>query len=187
MSIVEKLLTAEEFACLPDAEEGGKMELVRGKVMVMAPPGGEHAKRSGRIAGFLDAFARSRGLGHALGEAGFWTRRNPDVVRVPDAAFIARERLPGGLPAGFIEGAPTLAVEVISPNDRDSEVQAKVLEYLAAGSERVWVVRPETKTVTVHRPDGTARTLALDGTLMSDDAAFGVDGFELPLEELFGD
>jgi Uma2 family endonuclease len=91
----------------------------------------------------------------------------------------------GGIPKGYIPGPPALAIEVVSPKDRDAEVQEKVLEYLSAGAERVWVVRPSTKTVTMHRPDGTARTLGIDATLTSDDAAFGVDGFALPVAGLF--
>jgi len=65
-------------------------------------------------------------------------------------AFIAAERLPEGkLPSGFIEGAPDLVVEVLSPNDNPMDLQQKVRDYLEAGARRVWVVAPEARTVTV--------------------------------------
>jgi Uma2 family endonuclease len=52
----------------------------------------------------------------------------------------------------LVEGAPRLAVEVLSPSDKTEEIRDKVLEYLAAGVELVWVVDPYFHTVTVHRP-----------------------------------
>jgi Uma2 family endonuclease len=63
----------------------------------------------------------------------------------------------------------------------------KVEEYFDAGSERVWIVRPRNKTVTVHRPGGDAHTYSVRDTLSSEDAAFAVDGFELSLEQFFAD
>jgi len=76
---------------------------------------------------------------------------------------------------------PDLAVEVVSPEDRDSAVSAKVQQYLSAGTGRVWVVRPATQTVTVHRPDGSARTYEMGATLTSEEAGFAVAGFTLGL------
>jgi Uma2 family endonuclease len=66
--------------------------------------------------------------------------RHPDTVRAPDAAFISSERIPpGGVPdEEYIEGAPDLAVEVVSPDDTESQVAEKVAMYLAAGARRVW-------------------------------------------------
>lgn len=58
-------------------------------------------------------------------------------------------------------------------------------EYLAAGTRRVWLVRPRLRTVTVHRPNGDAHTYQLGDTLTSDDAGFDVAGFALPLSDIF--
>ena len=85
----------------------------------------------------------------------------------------------------YIAGAPTLAVEVVSPNDRDVDVAEKVAEYLAAGGERVWVVRPKQHTVTVHRPNGDAHTYGVADALGSDDAGFSVAGFSVSVADLF--
>jgi Uma2 family endonuclease len=88
---------------------------------------------------------------------------------------------------GFVEDSPTLAIEVVSPNDRERDIAAKVEEYFDAGAQRVWIVRPKNRTVTVHRPRGDAHTYSVRDTLTSADAAFAVEGFALSLGELFAE
>lgn len=186
MTTVEKLMTAEEFACLPDPPQGGKMELVEGRVVTMPPTSGDHGERAGDVGAALRAFVRLHRLGRVGPEIGFTLARNPDIVFGPDVAFLVEERVAqSNWHEGFIEGPPTLAVEVVSPNDRAAEVQAKVETYLRYGTERVWVVEPTTKTVTVHHPGGDSHTYHVGEALSSDDAAFTVAGFSLPLAELF--
>src|SRR6185295_17376527 len=97
-----------------------------------------------------------------------------------------RDRVPPtGIPEDYFVLPPTLAVEVVSPSDRADAIDEKVLAYLAAGSDRVWVVRPRTRTVTVHRPSGDSHTYSGSDTLISADAGFAVEGFALSLPELF--
>jgi Uma2 family endonuclease len=184
----EKLLTAEEFFALPEPVEGGKMELVDGKVVVMSPVGLRHGDLAVTLAAELRRFVRAHSLGTTSVETGFRLRRDPDAVRAPDVSFLRRERVPPR-PADlkFIEGPPDLAIEITSPDDRDSEIAKKVGEYLAAGVMRVWVVRPELETVTIHRADGSARTLGIGETLTSDDAGFPVPGFALAVAVLFAE
>ena len=185
----DRLLTAEEFFELPDPPEGGKMELICGKVVRRMPVSGEHAELTIFLIEQLGPFVRRTKIGKMLNEAGHLLGRDPDMVRAPDISFVANNRLPpAGLPKnGFVPIVPTLAIEVVSPNDLDSEIAAKVEDYLAAGVERVWVVLPKQRTVTIHYPDGTARRVGAGGALTSDDAGFAVAGFELRLDELFAD
>jgi len=186
MATVAKLMTAEEFACLPDPPQGGKMELFEGRVVTMPPASGEHGERSMDIGAMLRAFVRTHGLGRVGPEIGFTLARNPDIVFGPDVAFLSQERVTlSNWQEGFIEGPPTLAVEVVSPNDRAMEVQTKVETYLRYGTQRVWVVEPKTRTETVHRPGGDSHTFHIGEALTSGDAAFSVEGFSLPLDELF--
>jgi Uma2 family endonuclease len=186
VTTAEKLMTAEEFACLPEPPEGGKMELVDGRVVSMPPTSGGHGERSADVGSMLRTFSRQHGLGRVGTEIGFTLARDPDIVFGPDVAFLTAERIAeSNWEEGFIEGPPTLAVEVVSPNDRMTDVQKKVDTYLAYGTARVWVVEPKTRTVTVHRPGGDSHTFHTGESLSSDDAAFAVDGFELPLDELF--
>ena len=62
------------------------------------------------------------------------TVTDPDTVRAPDAAFVSQARLEsmGDIP-GYWPGAPDLVVEVVSPNDKSSEVLDKALDWLGAG------------------------------------------------------
>lgn len=186
MTTSAKLLTAEEFAALPEPPGAGKMELVAGEVRCMAPVGLEHGSGAGSLTVALWQFARRHGLGVVGPEIGYILARGPDIVRSPDVSFLAASRIPPpGADRGFVEGPPDLAVEVNSPNDHAWEIQEKVEQYLAAGTRRVWVVEPVTRTVTVHRPGGDSHTHRAGDTLTSDDAGFAVEGFTLPLNELF--
>ena len=182
-----RLLTAEEFYKLPDPKHGGKMELVRGEVVVHMPVGGPHGNLAAEVSGELRSFNRLHRLGSVGLEVGFRVARNPDTVLAPDVHFVRAARLPDGrhMPPSFFDGYPDLAVEIVSPDDTAKEVADKVAAYLAARAPRVWVVRPEGQTVTVHTQGGDVRTLGLGDLLTSDDAGFEVDGFELSLDELF--
>jgi Uma2 family endonuclease len=182
----ETLLTAEEFYELPELADACRMELVDGRVIMTPPPGFEHADASGEIIARIRMFARAHKLGRGISEAGFRLRSDPDVVREPDAAFISFARLSEDqTPRGYVSGTPDLAVEVVSPHDSPRHILEKVGDYLDAGAERGWVVRPATRTVTVYYADGDVTTLRSGETLTSAHAAFAADGFELPIDEIF--
>ncbi len=164
-----------------------RRELIDGEVVEMTPVGGIHGELTLEIGRRLAEYVRRHQLGRVVvGDVGFILRlpQDPERVRAPDVAFIAAERLPEGrLPPGFIEGAPDLAVEVLSPNDNPVDVQQKVRDYLEAGARRVWVVAPEARVVTVYRPDGTARFLREHEVLEGEEV---LPGLAIPLAELFG-
>ena len=116
-------------------------------------------------------------------ETGFEIHSNPDTVRAPDAAFVSRERpREVGPVEGYWPGAPDLAVEVVSPNDRHSEVIEKALEWLDAGCRMVLVVDPKQHTVTVRRSREDIRILA-DGDTLDGDGV--IPGFSMPVTEIF--
>jgi Uma2 family endonuclease len=176
-------MTIEEYAALPD-DDFWRDELVRG-VRVREPrPGGEHARLQARLARHLDAFAEARDLGTVLADAGFVLAEDPATVRGPDVAFVARARLPGGVGTGYLRVAPDLAVEILSPSNRTSAVQAKVNEYLAAGVRLVWVVDPRTRTITSWRTAAGCRVLGVGDELDGEDV---LPGFRLPLTALWSD
>lgn len=181
MAIASKLITAEEFFHLPSRD--GKTELVDGEVIEMAPAGGEHGGIASEVLFQLRLLLRESPLGVALTETGFKLKSDPDTVRGPDVAFLEASRLPSGrLPREFIDGPPTIAVEVVSPSDTYKDVLAKVGEYLDAGSKRVWVANPRPQTVTVYYPDGTSRLLRGDEMLSGEDV---LPGFEVRAGDLF--
>ena len=130
--------------------------------MVMAPAGGRHGYVAHRLSLFIGNHVLDRNLGGVFAaETGFLLRRDPDTVRAPDVAFVAAGRLAEGEPPpGFLELAPDLAVEVVSPSDSPAAVGGKVQDWLEAGTRLVWVVYPESRSVTVHRQTGQPEELS---------------------------
>ena len=180
MATLDQITTAEQ---LLSATGLGRCELIRGELITMPPAGFEH----GSIASCVDMRLRTFVKGHSLGvvaaaETGFCIARGPDTVRAPDVAFVCAQRVPARLPRGFFEGAPDLAVEVLSPDDRASEVMAKVQDWLEAGCREVWVVDPRTETVSVYRSRDESRILRRGDLLTSDEL---LPGFNLPVAEIF--
>jgi Uma2 family endonuclease len=109
--------------------------------------------------------------------------RNPDTVRAPEVAFVARKRIPAeGVPEGFWLFAPDLAVEVISPSDRFDDVLAKVQDYLHAGTRLVWVLHPRTTAAMVYRANGAVQLLQGHDELSGEDV---LPGFRCRVQELF--
>lgn len=171
-----RAVTAEELLAMPDG--GQRRELVRGEVVTMAPAGMGHGRLGGRIAGHLAAFVDDQGLGDTfLSETGFVLSRDPDTVRCADASFVAKGRLTGVDPAGFVPFAPDLLLEVVSPSDRPSQVTAKVMEWLDAGVTVVWVLWPESRRLQVWRSADDVVTLGAGDTLTCEDLlpGFAVD------------
>lgn len=179
MATVAQTITAHQFFEMPGHEH---FDLVDGELVPMSPPGFDHGCIVSDIAAILREFVRTRKLGLVAVEAGFVVARDPDTVRSPDVAFVRGERIPPGGVRAFFDGAPDLAVEVISPTDRASEVLAKADDWLRFGSAAVWVVDPETKTVTVysHRPQ--TLFLSTSDTLVCEEL---LPGFSLPVAQVF--
>ena len=182
MTTARKLMTAEELLRLPD--DGMRHELIAGELRTMAPSGAEHGEIAITSGSALERYVRAHRLGRVFGaETGFLLATNPDTVRAPDLAFVSRERTrAAGRVTGYWPGAPDLAVEVISPNDRYSEVEEKVDTWLAHGTRLVVVVDPHRRTVTVRRPDGRTHHLTVADTLDGEEV---VPGWTLPVRELF--
>lgn len=174
-------MTGEELLKMPGSQ---RCELVKGELRMMAPAGFDHGAVISHLNNRLLRFVYDNGLGELLGaETGFRLSRKPDTVRAPDASFVRKDRIPAaGRPKGYFEGAPDLAVEVLSPGDTAEEIEEKVDDYLAAGSPLVWVVNPRRRTVTVHRLDANPVVLRIEDTL---DGADVLPGFTMKLSEVF--
>lgn len=115
-------------------------------------------------------------------ESGYILFDDPPTLRGPDVAVVLRPRSTEDEPGGWVRGAPDVAVEVLSPSDTSSAMQQKTLDYLNAGSKRVWIVDPHARTVTVFRADGTARLFRDHEVLDGEDV---LAGFSVPVTELF--
>jgi Uma2 family endonuclease len=183
MSVKQQLVTAEELWEMPDVPDR-RIELVDGEVVQVSPAGAVHTKIMFMLAKTLDNFVSRNGLGEVMPDnLAFVLQRGPDRVRVPDVSFIAAAHVPAeGLPEGFWEGPPTLAVEVVSPHDRANDIHERVQDYLAAGTQQVWVLWPRTRSVTVYVVDGAPRELGPDAVL---DGGEVLPGFTVQVSDLF--
>jgi Uma2 family endonuclease len=166
------LMTAEEllYTNVPNK----RTELVRGRLVVHEPPGGRHGNITANLAVRLGQHLELTGAGALFaGDTGFTLARNPDTVRGPDVAFVRTERLPNPIPSNFLEFAPDLVVEILSPHDRPGEVLAKVGDWLEAGARLVWVVDPDRRLARVYRQDGTEKVISADEALLGEDVLPG--------------
>ena len=144
------LLTAEKFL---EAQPSNRCELVEGELRMMSPAGGGHGRIAVNVAVLLDRFVRGKSIGRLYGaETGFVISRDPDTVRAPDAAFVKQSMLAAIVDESkFLPFAPTLAVEIISPYDRFTEVESKAQEWLSSGAEVVLLLDPASAQVHVMR------------------------------------
>lgn len=175
------LITGEEFYMMADI---GPAELVEGKVVPITPTGGEH--------GFVEFFTLGRLLGNFVaeqdigwllgGEVGIYTRRDPDTIRGADIVFLSRERAPKGPPKGYLEVAPELIIEIVSPGNTWTDMRRKIDEYFDAGVDRVWIVEPETKSVLVYKDSTTIEKYEAGDVLAGDG---DLEGFEISVDDIF--
>jgi Uma2 family endonuclease len=178
-----RLLTPEEFEAMPDHVRYELIDGVLRKRNLSSCTSGIAAE----IISQLRNFVRQPLIGWVTGADGglriFPDR--PQKVLIPDVCFISHRRLPDGMPErGWIQVAPELVVEVVSPEDRDEEVNEKILDHLGAGVDLVWVVRPRTRTVAVHHGDGASITISEHGTVTGEHV---LPGFSATVASFFPD
>ncbi len=182
MATTARLITAEEL--LDMADDGFRYELVRGELVKIMGTGLEHAYIADNCYWNSGAYIRRHNLGRVFSsQLGYRLASDPDTVRIPDLAFIRRERLDAvGVIQGYFPGAADLAIEVISPNDRYRDVETKLSDYFAAGTLMVIVLEPSTRTVKVYRSTTDDIILTEADTLDGGDV---VPGWRMPVSEIF--
>jgi Uma2 family endonuclease len=182
MSTTVHSMTAAELLRLPT--DGQRYELIRGELRQRTPAGPTHGRLAMRIAAHLFQHVESHSLGTVFAaETGFQLAQDPDTVRAPDVAFVSQERSEAvGETEGFWPGAPDVAVEVISPSDRYTDVEDKVVEWLEAGSRMVIVVNPRQRSVTVYHSRTDVIRLTEADTLEGGEV---IPGWHLPIREVF--
>jgi len=176
-----KLLTAEEYALLPD--EGQRTELRRGVVVTINLPGFRHGEVCGNVYHYVDNFVREHKLGRTLtNDSGIITERNPDTVRGADVSFYSYQRVPKGQsPVGYAGASPEIVFEVVSPSNTRRAIKEKIGEYVKAGVNVVCVIDPQHKTVNLEYPELPTDKLQGDDLLTFTE----LPGFSLAVKKLF--
>jgi Uma2 family endonuclease len=180
MTTSNKLITADELLKMGDI---GRCELIYGELVMMSPAGAEHGMVVARLNRYISEFVDQHKLRFVFGaETGFKLDSDPDLVRAPDGSFVRRQRVKGKLTRKFFEGAPDLAVEVVSPEDTKREVADKKNAWLAHGATSVWIADPATQTIVVHHAGKKPVTFARRQKLSHEDV---LPGFTLDVDRAF--
>lgn len=175
-------MTFEQAAQLdPDRDAG---DIVQGEWAHVSKNTWRHSLIVGNAYALLRAYARQQGGWFAgVGDPGTKLSTNPDTLRGPDVGVIRAERFPTGKgAAGWLDGAPDLAVEVAGDGQSGIQLARKGLEYLAAGGRMVWVIDPDAELVVVLTAPDHLRVFGKDDTL---DAGDVLPGFTCAVVELF--
>ncbi len=175
-------MTVSQFATY--AATHGRCELIHGEVRDLSPTGARHGEITNRLNYFVSRHVYENGLGKVFAaETGFrlGDEANP-TVRAPDIAFVASDRAGQTDTPQFVPIPPDLAVEVLSPDDRASQVSEKVQWWLEHGAKRVWVVDPDNRTISVHVHDGRSQQLGRGDTL---DGETVLEGFRVVVDDVF--
>ena len=172
------LQTFEQFEQFQD--DGMKHELLKGEHIVLPPANSRHSDIQHRLLHLLYPYIKQHQLGDVRIETGF--KLSSDTWLQPDVSFLRAAQIQATAPRRPYEGAPAIAIEVVSDSNTPARLNLKKELYFTHGSEEVWIVYPKTKMVQQHYPDGTSHTFS-EGELRSD----LFPGWSTPVASLFPD
>ena len=179
-------LTYDDFALFPD--DGKRHELIDGEHYVTPAPTTRHQAISQNLAVLLGSFVRSQGVGKIFHAPYDVVLSRHDVVE-PDLVFVSAARL-SIITEANVQGAPDLAVEILSPSSRRQDEILKRDLYERAEVAEYWIVDPEAETVKVfRRGERGAFERAVLLTLRDSDTLSTplLPGLEIPLAEVFAE
>lgn len=130
------------------------------------------------IGAFITVFVNKHNLGWLTGADGGYMVNGERYI--PDVGFISRAKQPEISHDTYNPNPPELAVEVVSPTDKERHLLVKVSNYLAVGTI-VWVVYPDEQMVHLHQAGQGAKIMNKDDVLTCDI----LPGFELPVKDIF--
>ena len=188
MTILERTYDIDDIQELirRPGNEGKRFELIDGELLAMAPANLEHSWLAIEIGYYIREYLFRHDLGRVGADSGHYTGVDRITLFFPDVAFTSHARLANQDPKKFASQMPDLAVEVQSPSNTLSYLRHKADIFLHNGTQLVWIVLPDKRSVEVHRrgADGsaTAETIS-EGSALNGDPV--LPGFSLPLTALF--
>jgi Uma2 family endonuclease len=164
-----------------------RVEVIDGEIVYMSPVGIRHQLIGGNIFNLWYTFVTQNQLGFVFFDGLIYLlHRSGKRLRgslVPDVSFVAKADFPKDWDIDRpFPGAPTIAVEIVSPNDEPERLIRRVRMYLDAGTQAVWAVYPETREVHIYTADGAIKRYFDDMTI--DMGAF-MPGLTIPLSAIF--
>jgi len=160
--MTSRLLTYEDYAALP--HDGKRYELHEGELWQMSSPSVRHQEIIGNLYAILRAHVLATGQGRVFLSPLDCILSNITVVE-PDLVYVdeTRRRL---VSDRAVEGAPTLAVEILSPWSRRVDRGVKMRLYAKYAVDWYWLVDGEARTIDVYRHEAGALRVdtRLEGT-----------------------
>jgi Uma2 family endonuclease len=175
--------TFEDWLRLP--EDGYRYEIIDGEMFLAPPPDFvKHQEPVFELAAQLREFVKPRNLGK-VGIAPTGVRLpNQPVPLQPDIFFIAATRQDVKV-GQYVEGAPDLIVEVLSPSNWLYDRQEKFAVYESAGVREYWIVDPRAKTIEVFVLEQGTYTLINKWGAGQCAQSQVLSDFEIAVNELF--
>jgi Uma2 family endonuclease len=175
------LMSLEEFHALPE-KKGIEYQLLRGRLIEMSAPTVEHGEIEVNFGWQLRSYVAQAAIDYIVASnTGFLL--SPETKLVPDVCVLPRAKADSlEIVRGALQGAPDLAIEIVSPSDSGLELDEKVAEYLAAGTQIVWVAYPPTRHGVAHYATGEIRNFTTDQIL---DAGDVLPGLQIPVKDIF--
>jgi Uma2 family endonuclease len=169
-----------------EQQEGAAREIIAGEWAKENEMAGQlHGLIGGRLYFTLYLFVSNHQLGQVYPDNTSYilegTPQNIRIHRIPDLSFVREERV-NRQNMGPMLFAPDIAIEVLSPTEREGETAGKIADYLRFGSQQVWVIDPEERSLAVHFPTGRVRVYQGEDVLPGGDL---LPGFELRIADLF--
>ncbi len=174
-------VTLQEFLALPESQP--YRELMDGEVCQKPMPNRAHSALVARLIHMLMTYQDGNDIFHIDTEL-----RHADIehawVFLPDVSVTLKSRLadPPGSSSNPVEVLPDFAIEILSPEDRPGMVTRKITFYRRAGVTLLWIVDPETETITVWERGAEPFEAASDRPLS---AAPTLPDFTLDIPALF--
>jgi Uma2 family endonuclease len=178
-------MTTEELLALP--EDGIDRWLIEGRLREKPAALRDRwsARALVRVARFLDDWLdlqpEPRGL-VLVGNVGVRLQRDPDTTVGIDIVYLSAEQAARLSDTPVIDGSPILAVEVLSPNDTQEEINDKIDLYLQAGVALVWIINPYHRTIELFRPGAEPQLVNVLQVLSGEPE---LPGFYVPVAQLF--
>jgi len=166
--------------CLID-ESLERYEIINGQKVVMPPVTPKHGliciNLSSRLYQYVNSFTPSMGF---IFDSSTMFRMSKGNMRIPDVSFVIRERVNADF---SIEGAPDLAIEVISPNNTFGEMHDKLVEYFESGTKLAWLIHTEEEFALLYHSANAPSALIKKGEILFGEVV--VAGFSLTLKDVF--
>ncbi len=164
-----------------------RLELTaKGKLIVMAPAGGESGGQNADLVTDLNIWCRTDGTGKIFDSSTGFTLPNGAVL-APDASWIKLDRylaLSLEQRKRFPPICPDFVAELRSPSDGIRALRRKMREYVAQGVRLGWLLDPITGQAEVYRPGRDAEVLDRPATLSGEEV---LPGFVLNLRGILFD